>query len=312
MIALYTDPRCLDHAAPPGYPEVPRRLRSILETLDAWGQAPRAVVAAGHPHAAAAVAALHSAEYIQRFQRAVERGDGILDSADNPISSKTWDAAWGAIDTVLAAADAVATGERVFAAVRPPGHHAEADRAMGFCFFNNVAVAAEYLVRHHGLERVAIYDFDVHHGNGTQHLFETRGDVFFASSHQFPFYPGTGAAEERGLGDGRGATLNVPLAAGTGDAALRTALDEEILPALQGFAPQALLISAGFDAWREDPLGGLQWSEETFHYLGQRLASLAEEVCAGRLFSVLEGGYDLAHLPRLVQSYLEGIIDFRA
>jgi acetoin utilization deacetylase AcuC-like enzyme len=312
MITVYTDPRCLEHAAPAGYPERPERLRSILETLDAWDGCTRGVTAAGHPQRDGAVAALHEGAYIERFESAMARGDGILDSADNPLSPATWDAAWGAVDTVLAAADGVVQGEVTFAAVRPPGHHAEADRAMGFCFFNNIAVAAEYLRRQHGLGRVAIYDFDVHHGNGTQHLFEARGDVFFASSHQLPFYPGTGAASERGHGAGSGATLNVPLAAGTGEEELRGALEGHIVPALRTFQPEALLVSAGFDAWQGDPLGGLRWTEATFHHLGREMAALAAEICQGRLLSVLEGGYDLEHLPRLVQSYLEGIIDFRA
>jgi acetoin utilization deacetylase AcuC-like enzyme len=315
MISLYTDPRCLNHEAPPGYPEKSERLRRILARLEDHPGVTRQADAdaeEAHPQAQTTVAALHQDEYIRRFEKAVARGDGILDSADNPLSPATWEAAWGAVDTVLRAADGAAQGVATLAAVRPPGHHAEADRAMGFCFFGNIAVAAEHLRRHHGLERVAIYDFDVHHGNGTQHLFEERGDVFFASSHQFPFYPGTGAAHERGRGPGEGATLNIPLAEGTGDEAILEALSERILPALRHFEPQALLISAGFDAWREDPLGGLRWSEEIFRRLGRELAALAAEVCDGRLLSVLEGGYDVERLPGLVQSYLEGIIDFRA
>jgi acetoin utilization deacetylase AcuC-like enzyme len=194
-----------------------------------------------------------------------------------------------------------------FAAVRPPGHHAERDLAMGFCFFNNAAVAAEHLRAGHGLERVAVFDFDVHHGNGTQHLFEDRGDVFYASTHQYPFYPGTGAAAERGRGAGLGATLNVPLPAGTGDPGYEAAIRDQVLPALRAFAPQALLVSAGFDAWRNDPLGGMAVSAAGFAAWGRWLHELAAETSQGRLLAVLEGGYDLAALPDLVASHLAGL-----
>ena len=194
-----------------------------------------------------------------------------------------------------------------FCAVRPPGHHAERAIAMGFCFFNNVAVAAGHLLRRHGAERVAIFDFDVHHGNGTQHLFEERADVFYLSTHQYPFYPGTGAAEETGRGAGEGATLNVPLPAGTGDEGYAAAIDGTILPALRRFAPDVLLLSAGFDAWQNDPLGGMRVTEAGFRSWGERLGALAAEVCGGRLLAVLEGGYDLRSLPRLVEAHLAGL-----
>jgi len=312
MLTVFTDPRCLSHVAPRGYPERPERLTAIVEHLRGSGWP--IVEGAADPGSAgvapalrAAVCALHDESYVERLQRAVERGDSLIDSADNPLSPGTWEAAWGAVDTVLAAADWVAggSGRRAFAAVRPPGHHAERATAMGFCFFNNVAVAAEHLRRRHGASRVAIFDFDVHHGNGTQHLFEERADVFYASTHQYPFYPGTGAADETGSGPGAGATLNVPLPAGTGDDVYEEAIVERVLPALRRFAPEVLLLSAGFDAWRGDPLGGMRVSEEGFRRWGGLLRGLAEEVCAGRVLAVLEGGYDLASLPRLVAGHLE-------
>jgi acetoin utilization deacetylase AcuC-like enzyme len=178
---------------------------------------------------------------------------------------------------------------------------------MGFCFFNNVAVAAEHLRRQHGAGRVAIFDFDVHHGNGTQHIFEERADIFYASTHQYPFYPGTGAAGETGNGAGRGATLNVPLPAGSGDDVYAAAFTERILPALRGFSPDVLLLSAGFDAWQADPLGGMRVSEAGFRQWGVSLRELAAEICGGRVLAVLEGGYDLAALPRLVEAHLEGL-----
>ncbi|MFL6290265.1 MAG: histone deacetylase family protein [Thermoanaerobaculia bacterium] len=308
---VFTDPRCLQHRSPRGYPERPERLSGIVDHLRSRGWD----LAEGRwdGDARQAVLALHEERYVERFERAVERGDSLLDSADNPLSSGTWEAAWAAVETALAAADhAAAAGggdHRAFAAVRPPGHHAERAVAMGFCFFNNVAVAAEHL-RRKGAERVAIFDFDVHHGNGTQHLFEHRADVFYASTHQYPFYPGTGAASETGIGEGEGATLNVPLPAGTDDAGYAEAIQGRVIPALRAFAPDVLLVSAGFDAWQNDPLGGMRVTEEGFRSWGEWLRALAEEVCGGRLLAVLEGGYDLACLPRLVEANLQGMASY--
>ncbi|MDX1503426.1 MAG: histone deacetylase, partial [Thermoanaerobaculia bacterium] len=202
---------------------------------------------------------------------------------------------------------AAGAGRLGFAAVRPPGHHAESSQAMGFCYLNNVAVAAEHLLAAHGLERVAIVDFDVHHGNGTQQIFYERAEVLFVSLHRYPFYPGTGAASERGRGAGEGATLNLPMSAGEGDAAYRRAFDESVLPALERFHPRLLLVSAGFDAWRDDPLGGMTVSREGYAEWGEMLGAAARRLCDGRAVSVLEGGYDLGALPGLVRGYLDGL-----
>jgi acetoin utilization deacetylase AcuC-like enzyme len=323
VIRIVTDSRCLGHQAPPGYPERPERLAGILAHLrsagleivdrapapEVEGQGQAGTLGEPPPEALAAVTALHAESYVQRFRGAVARGDTLLDSADNPLSPGVWAAAWAAVETTLAAADWVAGGgDRLgLAAVRPPGHHAEAATAMGFCFFDNVAVAAEHLRRRHGAGRVAIFDFDVHHGNGTQHLFEARADVFYASTHQYPFYPGTGAANEVGFGAGAGATLNVPLPAGTGDDGYAEAIRGRVLPALRRFAPDVLLLSAGFDAWMHDPLGGMAVSEAGFASWGEWLRQLAAEACGGRVLAVLEGGYDLAVLPRLVAAHLQGL-----
>lgn len=310
MIRIFTDPRCLEHRSPLGYPERPDRLSGILDHLRAADWPLEEVGGGDRAKAREAVLALHEERYVERFERAVQRGDSLLDSADNPLSPGTWDASWAAVEATLAAADWVVSGgeaRAAFAAVRPPGHHAERPMAMGFCFFNNVAVAAEHLRRHHGAARVAIFDFDVHHGNGTQHLFEDRADVFYASTHQSPFYPGTGAADERGTGAGEGATLNVPLPAGTDDAGYAEAIEGVVLPALRRFAPDVLLLSAGFDAWQNDPLGGMRVTEEGFRSWGDRLRDLATEVCGGRVLAVLEGGYDLQSLPRLVEAHLKGL-----
>jgi acetoin utilization deacetylase AcuC-like enzyme len=300
---VLTDPRCLLHDVPLGFSEQPARLVSILAGLRGAG---RAVEEPGvHPAATALVDVVHGAAYAARFRAAVERGDGLFDSSDNPLVASTWDAAWGAVDATLHAADRALAGAAAFAAVRPPGHHAERQLAMGFCYFNNAALAAERL-RAQGLSRVAIFDFDVHHGNGTQHLFEERADVFYASTHQYPFYPGTGAASERGRGEGLGATLNVPLPAGCDDGEYAAAIEGQVLPALRAFAPEALVLSAGFDAWQGDPLGGMRVTAEGFAQWGRWLGELAREQCAGRLVALLEGGYDVAALPVLVEAFLGG------
>jgi len=301
---VFTDVRCLDHPAPPGFPERPERLSRVLGELE---RDPRySIVRGAEPPALdAAIHAVHGAGYVERFRRAVERGDGLLDSADNPIGPASFAAARAAAAATVAALDEVVGGgsPRALAAVRPPGHHAERELAMGFCFFNNAAIAAQRAVDRHGLGRVAIVDFDVHHGNGTQHLFEERADVFYASLHQWPFYPGTGASGERGRGAGEGATLNLPLPAGCGDAEYERAFDGLLLPALDAFAPELLIVSAGFDAWRGDPLGGMRVTEAGFAAWGERLRAHAERHGGGRVLSLLEGGYDLDALPRLVCSY---------
>ncbi len=311
MLKIFTDPRCLEHQSPPGYPELPDRLLSVVDRLreQGWEIEPPAAGDASTQQAEDAVSVVHDPRYVARLKAAVQRGDGLIDSADNPLSSGTWSAALAAVDSALRACDwAVAEPERkAFVAVRPPGHHAERATAMGFCYFNTIAVAAEYLLHRHRLERVAILDFDVHHGNGSQHLFEDRAEVFFVSLHQFPFYPGTGARSEIGHGAGEGATLNVPMAVGSGDEAYLRAFEDDVLPALRRFAPDLLLVSAGFDAWRGDPLGGMNVSAAGYEAWGQLLAGLASAVCAGRIVSVLEGGYDIPSLGDLAVSYLRGL-----
>jgi acetoin utilization deacetylase AcuC-like enzyme len=318
MVTVFSSPDCAGHTVPHGFPERPERLAGILAHLAAAGRTIEEIagLAPGgepgappvpNPAVRAAVLAVHDEGYVERFARASARGDGLLDSADNPLSAGSWAAAWGAAAATLAAADRAAAGAPAFAAVRPPGHHAERALAMGFCFFNNAAVAAQHLRSHHGAARVAVFDFDVHHGNGTQHLFERRADIFYASTHQYPFYPGTGAASETGVGEGAGATFNVPLPAGSGDDVYEEAIRGRVIPALRDFAPEVLVVSAGFDAWQGDPLGGMRVSAEGFAQWGVWLRELAEEICGGRLLAVLEGGYDLRNLPALVEGHLCGL-----
>ena len=288
---------------PLGFPEVTGRLERVREACRSRGW--EVPTSSSHQELDSAIARVHDADYVERFRRAIDRGDGLICSSDNPLSPGTWEASRAAVECVLEAADWVVGGtERTaFVATRPPGHHAEYAMAMGFCYFNNVAIAADHLCRQ-GAQRVAVFDFDVHHGNGTQHLFEERADVLYASIHQYPFYPGTGAAEETGRGPGVGSTVNVPLPAGSGDAGYAQALDERIVPALREFGPEVLLLSAGFDAWANDPLGGMRVSETEFERWGRVLGELASEVCGGRVVAVLEGGYDLEAIGPLVVGFV--------
>ncbi len=307
-VRLFTSRACLAHQVPPGFPERPERIERILDTLS--GRTGYGVLEApGEVGLDPWVKKVHAAAYLERFRRAVEDFTvETLDTADNPISSGTWKAALGAASAALASVESVLAGGRepTFAVVRPPGHHAERTQAMGFCFLNNVALMAERALADPRIQRIAIVDIDVHHGNGTQHLFEERSDVAFWSLHQYPFYPGTGAAHERGRGAGFGFTRNIPLPAGSGDETYRNALESLVLPELEAFRPDLLLVSAGFDAWRRDPLGGMELTETAFFEMGRRLAEVAARFAEGRMVSVLEGGYDVEALPRLVEAFLAG------
>lgn len=307
MLKVFTDPRCLLHRVPKGYPESAERLEGILELLRL--RQVEIEEPGEHEGFERAVAAVHSERYIARFADTVARSELFLDTPDNPLCDATWEAARAAVEATLAAADWVAagTGRRGMAAVRPPGHHAEHDMAMGFCYFNNIAAAVGHLRLEQGIERLAVVDFDVHHGNGTQHIFESDKEVLYLSTHRYPFYPGTGAADERGTGAGEGSTVNVPLPAGAGDVAFEAAFRGVLLPSLRQFRPEVLLISAGFDAWQADPLGGMRVSEQGYRDWGSWLGSLSDEICEGRCLVVLEGGYDIASLPGLLWTHLEAL-----
>ena len=302
----------LAHDTGAGHPERADRLRALVDGLERAGLVGRMERLDFEPAGADEIAALHDLAYIRRAESACRRGERTLDSADTAISEASYDVARLAVGGALAAADAVAGGEveRAFCAMRPPGHHAERDRAMGFCLFNSVALAADRLVRRHGLERAAIVDFDVHHGNGTQHLFERRADVLYISLHEDPrsLFPGTGYADETGEGPGEGFTLNIPMPPG-GDEEYKQAFKERVLPKLRDYRPEALLISAGFDAAAEDPLAHMELTEDAFAWMTDNLLGVADRFCAGRVVSLLEGGYDLDALVRCAAGHVASLLE---
>jgi acetoin utilization deacetylase AcuC-like enzyme len=305
-VGFITDPRYLEHLTGPTHPERPERLEAITGLLAASGLAGDLVALEPAPAPVEWIEKVHDPGYVRRVRETCEQGSLILDSMDTGISERSFEIALLAAGAGLAAADAVASGEvaAAFAAVRPPGHHALRDTAMGFCLFNNAAIVARYLQTKHGLHRVFILDWDVHHGNGTQDAFYHDPTVFFASIHQYPFYPGTGGAREIGAGPGEGFTLNAPMPAGCGDDEYRRVFDQTFVPALESFRPDAVVISAGFDAHRRDPLAQMELTEEGFAALSRTVLQATASICPGRLVSLLEGGYDLEALASSVEAHL--------
>lgn len=306
------DERYLRHHPGAWHVERADRLRAIQARLASSGLL--AEVTCLEPKAAplAWLEKLHAPEYLARFQRACEKGLPLVDTGDCGICPESFEVARLAVGGVMAAADAVMAGlvHNAFCAVRPPGHHAERSRAMGFCFFNNVAVGARYLQEQHGLKRLAIVDWDVHHGNGTQHLFEADPTVLYISLHQDPAtcYPGTGRRTETGQGPGAGATLNLPFPPHSKDEDYLRVLETNVLPALTAFGPECLMISAGFDAHRDDPLARMDLTDAGYAAMGAKLGGWARDNCQGRIISVLEGGYNLAVLADCVSDHIRMLL----
>jgi acetoin utilization deacetylase AcuC-like enzyme len=306
-VEVIADPRYREHRGPQGHPERPERLLAVDQALEAFG--PALVRRKPRPASPEELLAVHARAHVDHVRRAAEAGAGQLDP-DTYVSRASHDvallAAGGSVDLALR----IARGETRygFAAVRPPGHHAEADRPMGFCLFNNAAIAARAVQREAGVERVALIDWDVHHGNGTQHTFEADPSVLYVSTHQFPFYPGTGAADEIGVGRGEGATLNVPLPAGCGDAEYVGIFQRVLVPAARAFRPDYWIISCGFDAHEDDPLAAMRVTRSGFSALTAIVRALADELSGGRLLFVLEGGYSLRGLQEGVDAVLEGLL----
>lgn len=291
-LAYVLDQVFTEHRPPNAHPERPERIDAVREALRAAHLAERGTALRVREATEDEIGRVHSAGYVSELTRNVPGRSGWLD-ADTYFSPGTWKAAAAAAGAVTDLTRAVLSGrfQRGMALVRPPGHHAEADRAMGFCLVNNVAVAAA-TARDQGAGRVAIVDWDVHHGNGTQHIFHDDPTVLYLSCHQYPFYPGTGAPAEVGVGAGRGATVNVALPAGMGDAEYAVVFDEVFLPALRRFRPDIILLSAGFDAHVDDPLASMQVTRQGYASMAGKMRSVADEVCDGRLVCALEGGYD--------------------
>ncbi len=305
--ALITHPANRNHLMPPGHPEQVARYDAIMDALSVdrfksldWREAPvcdEDEILRCHPE-----------EYLEYIKASIpNEGFRALDP-DTHVSPGSLEVAMRAVGGAGLAVDAVAAGEvaNAFVAMRPPGHHAESSTAMGFSLFGTVAIAAKRALDHHGMGRVAIVDFDVHHGNGTQEMMWFEDRALFASTHQMPLYPGSGAASERGASDN---ILNVPLDPNTGGAEMRHAYDDEILPAVAAFRPEIILVSAGFDAHAADPLANLNWSTEDFGWITRRICEVAQEVCGGRVVTSLEGGYDLRALGESVAAHVDELME---
>jgi acetoin utilization deacetylase AcuC-like enzyme len=298
---LYTHPACLEHDPGRHHPESPARLRAVLAALDdpefarlERREAPEAALDD--------LSRVHPRRHVERILGAVPKSGHVGIDADTILSPASGAAALRAAGAVVAAVDAVVSKEadNAFCAVRPPGHHAEPQRAMGFCLFNNAAIGALRAREVHGLARVAVVDFDVHHGNGTQAAFETDGSLFYASTHQYPLYPGTGAASETGVGN----IVNVPLRPMSGSSQFRLGMTQHVLPALDAFRPDLVLVSAGFDAHKNDPLAQLLLDEDDYTWVTEKLLEIAYRHANGRFIATLEGGYDLAALGASVAAHI--------
>lgn len=300
----------LEHDTGAGHPERPDRLRAItrhIQNTFLWTQLQRPLI---DPASEEWILKVHSSQHWKFVKESCLRGIEVLDQGDTLICAKSYDVALLAVGGVLAGVDAVMTGilRNVFCAVRPPGHHAESNAVMGFCLFNNVAIAARYAQQKYGAEKIAIVDWDVHHGNGTQEIFYEDPSIFYISTHQYPFYPGTGARTENGTGRGKGFTLNCPMRSGSEEREYLETFTKEIIPALDGYRPDLIILSAGFDAHKDDPLANINLTEGTFGKLTILMREVANKYCEGRIVSVLEGGYNLQALARSVEVHLQELM----
>jgi acetoin utilization deacetylase AcuC-like enzyme len=308
MSLVFTDPIFREHRTAEWHPERPRRLDAALEGVERAGVADRIrTPGTEHPATAEMIELVHAPELVRDLETACASGQTLFYVPDNSICSRTAEVARAAVSTVLHAAEEVMGGSRAFVIARPPGHHAERDRAMGFCFYNTIACGAEWLLRQPAIGRVFILDWDVHHGNGTQQIFESRPEVFYLSLHSYPFFPGTGASSERGVGPGEGTVLNIPLRAGSGDSIYLNHFERIVLPEIERFDPDVILVSAGFDAHRADPIGNMAVTSESFGEMTRLVVEAAERHSAGRLLTLLEGGYDPEALASSVEQHVANL-----
>jgi acetoin utilization deacetylase AcuC-like enzyme len=306
---LFYHPLSLEHDTGPGHPERADRIRVLLKHLEATGLGADCIW--NEPEAASLESILsnHGKDYVELVEMVASAGGSPLD-ADTTLSSKSYEAALRSAGACVEAVDAIFNQEarNCFCMNRPPGHHARRSVAMGFCLFNNIAIGARHALSAHGLERVFILDWDVHHGNGTQESFYSDASVFFCSIHQSPLYPGTGTPNETGNGAGQGANLNLTVPAGTTGDTYKKLMDEKVIPAMEGFKPELILVSAGYDAHRRDPLAGVRLEDEDFGMLTRQVLDAANTLCCGKVVAVLEGGYDLQGLSGGVEHTLRQLI----
>ena len=307
------DERYLLHKTGPYHPEVPGRLVAIREGIEQAGLLEQLIPVKAFPAALEWIHLVHTPEYVRRFEAACRDGKQSLDSPDNQMCAETYEVALLAAGGILEACREIMLGrlDNAFCAVRPPGHHAEVSRAMGFCYFNNVAVAARFLQKQFGVGRVGIVDFDVHHGNGTQHIFDDDPSVYYYSIHQHPSfaYPGTGREFEYGRGKGYGFTKNSPVLPGQGDEDYRRLIERDLVPAFDQFQPEVIIVSAGFDAHRDDDMSDTKVSTEFYTWIMRQLVGMAERSAKGRIVSVLEGGYCLKRLPELARDHVQVLLN---
>ncbi len=303
------DERYLLHDTGPYHPEIPDRLQAIYQGISDGGLLEHLTLIKASLPNIKWVEAIHDPSYIHRFEEVCFSGKKTFDYPDNQMCSETFETAMLAVGGILDTADRVMRGEidNAFCAVRPPGHHAETDRALGFCYFNNVAICARYLQKKWHVKRVGIVDFDVHHGNGTQHIFEKDPTVFYYSIHEHPSfaYPGTGREFETGAGQGHGFTKNSPMLPGQGDEEYKRLMERDLFPAFERFEPEIILVSTGFDAHMEDHLADMNLSTDGFSWIMERVVEMAEIYADGKIISVLEGGYNLERLPELAKNHIE-------
>ena len=305
-VAVFSDAVSLRHEPSPSHPESPKRLEAVLTVVRSLASDGTVSLRTATPASEDDILLVHSAAYLAKARAEVAGGRRTLSTGDTEISPGSLDAALAAAGAVRSAVDAVMRGgaSTAFCAVRPPGHHASRDRGMGFCLFNNIAIGVRHAQRTHGVERVLIADWDVHHGNGTQDLFDSDGSVLFFDTHQHPWYPGTGLQQEVGTGKGRGRIFNRPFPSGSGRAEILAAFREELVPAAARFKPQLVMVSAGFDSRANDPLGQFRLSDQDFADLTAVVRGIADEHAGGRVVSVLEGGYALAGLASATRAHL--------